>query len=60
MWPGVNLSVPIEEFKKDDVRTIKTHDGNYIGIGAMANEYQEYKEGIKEGIAIYLLHFQGD
>ena len=60
MWPGVNLSEPIDEFRKDEIRTIKTYDGKFVGIGAMANDYSELKKGIKEGIAIYLLHFQGD
>ncbi len=43
MWPGVDQSVPIEEFKKDDVRVITTKNGNFVGIGAMANDYAEYK-----------------
>ena len=61
MWPGVVNFADLPDFKIDEVVGIKTGDGRFVAIGALACSKKELEVAEKrEGIAAYILHVEGD
>lgn len=61
MWPGVAGLQDYEGILLDDVVGIRSSNGTIIGVGALATSLEDAKLMDKpEGVAIYLLHYEGD
>lgn len=61
MWPGVSEVDSLQDIRIDDVIGIRSADGTFVGVGALAMNLDEVKALDKpEGVAAYLLHYEGD
>lgn len=60
MWTGVKNPNGLGDFKKDDVRYIKTAENKIIAVGAMACSSQELAEKGAQGTAMFILHVIDD
>ena len=61
MWPGVSNINDLPYFESDELVGIKTFDGQFFGIAAIACCKNDIEgESRVEGVAAYVLHFVGD
>jgi predicted RNA-binding protein (TIGR00451 family) len=61
MWPGVRDYSNLQNFKKDDIVSIRNAKGEIIAVGALGCSLDELKKNADlSGIAVYILHYKGD